>query len=581
MRRTRGLPTSQLRDEKPKHATPARASRPTKPHSARRRWGLLLAGLGLALCTAFAAFLIGLVRSYEQVQNERAPVISPRDLAEVFAEHAARVDERVSTTPLSDPVEAWVARWRLLHDAERNIDVAYFILDGDLFGLSFLGALLAAAERGVKVRVLVDGVATDMADTTHTLTGKNFLDALASHPNVQVRTYRPLLTRVSGFVQNLRLSSLIASEHDKMINVDGVSTLTGGRNIAQAYFTPIDDPEPQFIDTDILLGSPGVVGQMRAAFERVYTLAEEANALGTGADRRAVLERARSHMDAWLRGLTPPPSHAPQLEAMERDWQEQLRRRPELRGALLAAQPSTPFAARVGVLDSRARLEADAGEITEAVLHLAASARQEIVLLNPYFVLGESLTSVLSDAAARGVRILVLTNSPLSSDNAGSQALFLEQWPTLLARVPTMRLYVLGGRDTMHSKVMLFDDSLSLVGTYNLDPTAMRMSSELMVGVWSKPLNAYFRRQFERHTSAPSALTHEYTIRTTSSGDAVFDENGQPRVLFGPEDHLSEAQLEDVRDHQKLLHAIRRTLALEPFIRPASGARNERARAPD
>src|SRR5690606_37581131 len=113
-----------------------------------------------------------------------------------------------------------------IREARHRIDVTYFILEGDVFGLSFLGALLEAAERGVVVRILVDALATDMADTTHTLTGENFLRALDLHPNIEVRASRPQLERFVAFLQNLEAASLIASEHDKILNVDGQRTLT-------------------------------------------------------------------------------------------------------------------------------------------------------------------------------------------------------------------------------------------------------------------------------------------------------------------------------------------------------------------
>lgn len=502
--------------------------------------------------------------------DDHVTVVPRERLADVFTALPWQGDDNATVFPLSDPIPAWLSRWRLLTEAKHSIDVAYFILDGDLFGLSFLGSLLAAAERGVQVRVLVDGLATDMADTTHTLTGKNFLGALGSHPNVQVRTYRPLLQRVSQFADNLQIASLIASEHDKIIKVDGVWTLTGGRNIAEAYFTPAEREGHQFLDTDLLLSSSTVAEHMEIAFERLYGSSKTTDGIGLESSRRAILQRAHARMDAWLHGRTLDFSDDPDLAAMEQRWQEQLEQRPELHDALDSFEFSGAFSARARVIDSSARLEADAAEITEAVLQLAATARREIVLINPYFVLGESLTSTLAAAARRGVRIIVLTNSPLSSDNAGAQALFLEQWPMLLARVPSMKLYVMGGSDTLHSKIMLFDDALSLVGTYNLDPTAMRMSSELMVALWSQQLNHHFRRHLEQRLTAGAPVTYEYRLQRTPNGRAVLDEQGQPQVSYGPEDHLSETQLEPVRKYQKLLRTIRRTLNLEPFIRPVT-----------
>jgi cardiolipin synthase C len=541
---------------------------------------MILMGVALSTSAAAVAIVIGVVRSYEDVQSDALVVSSQAELAEVFFALPWEGDDDVSALPLSDPARAWLSRWRLLNEAEQRIDVAYFILDGDLFGLSFLGALLAAAERGVLVRVLVDGLATDMADARHTLTGKNFLSALGSHPNIEVRTYRPLLERVFDFAKNLQLASLIASEHDKIIHVDGEWTLTGGRNIAEAYFTPARRAGHQFLDTDVLIRSTEVARQIQTAFERPYASADPKVAIAMESGRRVIVERARAHMDGWLRGYTVDPSDDSDLQEMEQRWQEQLEARPELRNALSSFELSGTFSARVRVIDSHARVDADVGELTQAVLQLAATARQEVVLISPYFVLDESFTSVLANAARRGVRITVLTNSPGSSDNTLSQALFLEQWPTLLARIPNMKLYVVGGNDTLHDKVILFDDTLSMVGTYNLDPTARRMNSELMVGFWSKTLNQHFRRQLERHIAGGPPTSYEYRLKRGPDGSAELDEHGHPLVLFGPEHHLSDAQMKGTREHQELIRKFRATLNLEPFVRTAPHVPTTDVRAP-
>ena len=530
---------------------------------------MILVVLASTICASAIALAIGLVRSYEDVQSERVEIGTRRRLEQAFFALPGAIDDHASALPLSDPTQAWLSRWRLLAEADQRIDVAYFILDGDLFGLSFLGALLARAQQGVRVRVLLDAVATDMADTTHTLIGKNFLNALGSHPNIQVRIYRPLSKRVSSFVENLQLASLIASEHDKMIVVDREWTLAGGRNIAEAYFTPPERAGHHFLDTDVLIRSADVARQMQAAFERLYDSAEPMTAIAMDSDRRAIVDRARARMDAWLRGRSIDFSDHSETQELEQRWQEQLEDRPELRNALNSFELSGSFSARARVVDSTARMEPEAGAITKAVLQLVAATRREVVLINPYLVLEENLVTVLADAAKRGVRITVLTNSPLSSDNVVSQALFLEQWPTLLARIPTMKLYVLGGKDTLHDKIMLFDDSLSLIGSYNLDPTAMLMSSELMVGLWSKPLNARLRHLLDRRLGGGPPRSYQYRVKRSSDGSPALDEQGRPLVLFGPERHLSDAQMEKTRDYQERIRAVLETLDLEPFVRAA------------
>lgn len=556
----------------PASPPPTKSPPPKSPPPTKKRWLFAARTLIVGVAILSALIAVGVMNSYEALRTDRVDVVPKGHLAGAFFALPWEGDDAAKVVPLSDPTDAWLRRWELVHGAKHDIDVAYFILEGDVFGLSFLGALLAAAERGVVVRVLVDGLATDMADTSHTLTGENFLRALATHPNIDVRVSRPHLERIGSFLTNLQVGSLIASEHDKILDVDGKSTLTGGRNIALDYFTPTEHPGRQFIDTDVWLQSPDVVNHMRAAFERLYDTADAIDSMGVELSRRETVERAHQRMKAWLEGRDLDFSEQPDLAELERHWQDDLSKRPEYRGALNSQRPDTSLSARVRVIDTGTRLKPQAREITQTLLQLVADATDEIILISPYLVLGESLTSALAEAERRGVRITVLTNSPLSSDNAVSQALFLDQWPALLSRVKTLRLFVIGGEDTLHTKVMLFDRSVTLVGTYNLDPTAMRMSSELMVGLWSKPINRLFRQQITRRIDAGEPSVFRYRIKLQSDGTAALDEHGKPIVAFGPQDHLTQEQLEGTDDVQALIDGVRQTLGLEPLVLTADEA---------
>src|SRR5690606_135860 len=197
--------------------------------------------------------------------------------------------------------------------------------------------------------------------------------------------------------------SLIASEHDKMIVVDREWTLTGGRNIGAAYFTAPERDGHQFLDMDVLVRSSGVAVQMETAFELLYDLADPTPAVAMETSRRAIVDRARVRMDAWLRGYSVDLSDDAELRETEQRWQEQLEARPDLKHAQHSFDSSKSFLAHARVIDSHARMEPGAGAITKAVLDLIATTRHEVVLINPYLVLEENLARALADAARRGV----------------------------------------------------------------------------------------------------------------------------------------------------------------------------------
>src|SRR5690606_12624902 len=125
------------------------------------------------------------------------------------------------------------------------------------------------------------------------------------------------------------------------------------------------------------------------------------------------VDRARLHMDAWLEGTALAFGDAEELAELELDWKQALAERPLYQGAIKDFSLPRHHTARARIADSAARSEPDAGAITQALNTLIENAQREIVLVNPYFALGESEASALERAAARGVKVIVLTNSPL------------------------------------------------------------------------------------------------------------------------------------------------------------------------
>jgi phosphatidylserine/phosphatidylglycerophosphate/cardiolipin synthase-like enzyme len=171
--------------------------------------------------------------------------------------------------------------------------------------------------------------------------------------------------------------------------------------------------------------------------------------------------------------------------------------------------------------------------------------------------------AALEDASRRGVAVRIVTNSPRSSDNAVTQGVFLEQWPRLLARVPSARLWVIDGDDTLHAKLMAFDRRLALVGSYNLDPSAMFINSELMVGLWSHRLNRTVVDYAEEWIARGA---HEYRIRRDADGNVVRNAQGEPLIAFGPVDHLRPEERRDAERVRDMLVPLRTVLRLEPML---------------
>jgi putative cardiolipin synthase len=482
---------------------------------------------------------------------------------------------------LDDNVDAWVARMQVLEGARQSIDVQYFIVEADAFGLSLLGLLAEKARAGVKVRLMVDA-----RGTAAVLRGsQRYLIQEAQRAGVDVRVYNPILFQLARTVAHGDLRGVTASNHDKLILVDGRFAISGGRNLSKDYLSDPRDQAGAFTDMDVVYDSPSTTKHLTRAFESEFN-AKRTTPLIVEApgDGRTALALALATMRAWL---ADPPMDASALTALDDDGRAalglalqarviavqpvapsdavaavlntvamQLGARPRLRGGLSRTLP--PFVGEVGVrvLDTHSVEGAVLhNTVNENLLVAVQGAQKSIVIQSPYFVMTERGQRALEAAAARGVEIIVLTNSPVSSDSPITQAAFLKQWPELLARIPTARIFVVAERRLMHAKVGVMDDELAFVGSYNLDPLSAGVNGEVVGALWSpavaRQLAGLIRGLIDR---GPPGVV-EYRIARDAAGNVVR-KDGAPVVAYGPDNHCSAEQLAEVRKLEPLLDLL-------------------------
>ena len=488
---------------------------------------------------------------------------------------------------LDDNVDAWVARYNAIESAKQSIDVQYFILDPDAYGLALLGHLAEKARMGVKVRLMVD--ARGAFGTIRS--GQRFLLQEAQRAGVDVRVYNPLIFQAADAIARGDLRTLVSSNHDKIVIVDTRVAIAGGRNLSQDYLADPRDRPVAYVDMDALYDDETVARRLTQAFDgefhapRTTTLMVEAPG-----DGRAALEVSLAAMRAWLRdapfspeqlGAFADPSEGPGRVAkvalaLEGDITRALptippaevretlkmvtttlASHPRLRGALARPVPPMPAEpAPVRLLDTHSvEGEKPKNTITDNLLKAILAAEREIVLQSPYFVLTPVAERALAEAAARGVQITVLTNSPASSDSPPTQAAFLAQWPTFLAKVPTAHLFVVAEPRLMHSKVSLIDGVVSFVGSYNLDPLSAYVNGEVVGVIWGETQARSLRGAIDDILHSGRQRVVEYTIQRDIDGRAVL-KDGRPVVTFGPDDHCTRAQLEAVRRYDAALDLL-------------------------
>jgi cardiolipin synthase C len=432
---------------------------------------------------------------------------------------------------LDDNTRSWVARWRLLEDARRRIDFATFIVHGDVFGMAFLGRLLELARDGVRVRLLVDAHGTAMS---RSITDEDILDELVG-AGIETRVYRPMPSRIAQALLDLDPAAAVASEHDKIFIVDGRVGIVGGRNIGHEYFTALRADRRAFTDVDVIIEGRAACRALGRAFDAEWNAqaSRDAGEDVSLSSRSAELLGAARAMDAWLTGdeaaLAGDPDAAPFLEELRREHGA-------LRGAL-SGPVEAADRAEVRLLDSAPRRIAFDDQITEGLRRLLGAARREVLIQSPYLVLSDEAVELLTAASERGVTLTIITNSPTSSDNAVSQAFFMEQWPHIVARVPGLRIFVRGDGHNLHGKTIVVDGQVAVVSTYNLDPISMSIDGELAVVAWSDDFARRVAAPVRRVIDQGAPTTYEYRIQRDADGAPLRDADGAPRIEFGPEQH--------------------------------------------
>lgn len=487
-----------------------------------------------------------------------APWKAGSTLRETYESLPEGGDARTELRLLMENHTAWVERWRLVGTARETLDLSSFIVKDDIFGMSLLGYLLVLAERGVNVRLSLDGQGTRM---TRDDEGLAILRELVATHHVQARTYRPVSDRITESLLALRPGLLVPTEHDKILVVDARRSIIGGRNIAEEYFDPRSVNPRAFQDADVRIDSRRVAQILTAAFETQYT-SDRAEPVASedpppSAERRSRLRIAFEAMDAWLHGRDRDLRVLDELDDpdLAGQWRKRLLESAEIHGGLTKPAPPV-IRAETRILDSAARFGVPHDPISEGLTRLFAATRDTVTIQSPYVVLPEQGVMPFVQACARGAQVNMLTNGPTTSDNSTSQALFLDSWPRLLRDAPCLHLWVANDTPVLHAKVASFDDQVGVIGTYNLEPMSMFTSSEVVAVVWSREFARALMKRTRSLTAGGPPQVVEYRIARDELGAPVLDDQGEPKIAFGPRDHVGAAQVEKLELYDGLLQLV-------------------------
>ena len=444
---------------------------------------------------------------------------------QIHAEHwlnGSNVDTQMSQgltayLALDDAFSSIASRLHLINKAKYNIDLQYYIWENDSIGHLMLAELLKAADRGVKVRLLIDDQNGTKLDAT--------LKQLAAHPNFEIKLFNPYKFRKLRVIDYaFRLKHINHRMHNKLIIADGAIAVTGGRNISREYFDASDNF--QFTDMDILFYGTAVqhANDVFHEFWNDNLSYSVPQLLGNGNQEQ--LSKLRQYYE---------------LTALQKD---QLKKRIELAekqiNKHLKDRPIN-WAKAHFIADSPNKIRGAATHnqlIYSQMLNIMGEPKQHLELVSAYFVPTRKGTDYLVNLSKNDVRIRILTNSFLANDVAVVHAFYQKYRHDLLQNgiklyefkpyiernkrtwyeVVTGNVIPAKGKNTSSLHAKFFDiDGMVFIGSFNFDPRSANLNSEVGLVVESDVLQKYISKSLDQYLPQIA-----YELKLNKQGEIIW-----------------------------------------------------------
>ncbi|WP_413292260.1 phospholipase D family protein [Bdellovibrio sp. HCB185ZH] len=400
--------------------------------------------------------------------------------------------------PLFSGEDAFVARIASIRAAERSLDMQYYIWNNDLTGNIMTAETMKAADRGVRVRILLDDLNLGQYEKA--------LRIMSSHPNIQVRMVNPFANRSFRFFDITRLSEVNRRMHNKVFVADSEIAIVGGRNIGNEYFWASDGIN--FGDLDLWAIGP-VVSGLSKEFD-TYWNSEIAYPIASLTPFQTVteedLKQFRAKLDeAYLKALDTPYAKGLRNDKLIADF--------------TSGNIEKYWGEAHVVYDTPAKFKEEAKDqvdnLQSQLQPYMNGSKEEIMMISPYFVPGDQGVGNLSDKVKKGVQVTVLTNSLASSDVSSVFAGYKGYRKDLIRS--GVELYELrprfhkdlikqkkslgssGSHAGLHGKTLVFDKKYIFVGSMNLDPRSVHINTEMGVVVESEEMAGKFSKRFKEN----------------------------------------------------------------------------------
>jgi putative cardiolipin synthase len=444
-------------------------------------------------------------------------------------------------------IEAFVARMKLADVAQKSLDVQYYIWHLDTTGGLLYDRLIRAADRGVRVRLLLDDL-----DTTGKEFGLNLLDL---HPNIEVRIYNPFSHREKRMLSFItELDRVNRRMHNKSMTIDNQATIVGGRNIGNEYFGAVS--ASAFADLDVLAIGP-VVQEVSKAFD-TYWNSPWVYPVTAFPSAQPVTQTTYDNARAKLAEFVVQESDSEYARAVRESSlldKGQLQENDFAWGRAILLYDAPSKAEGKGV-SATTHIGPDLKKIFEA-------AHEELIIVSPYFVPGDKLVEFLGELVNKGTRVRILTNSLAANDVGVVHAGYMRYRIALLKRGVELYefkpdLEVLAddkakahkrwsgsSKASLHAKTFAIDGKSLFVGSFNLDPRSVLLNTEMGVFFESPQLVSELSQNFDTRINE-KAYRLELVVTPADESESGFEEeeirwvsyeNGE-RVIYTTEPNV-------------------------------------------
>jgi len=468
-------------------------------------------------------------------------------LSEQIAPYASKLENhKTGVYVLDQGTEAMFTRAWLSEYAQKTIDVQYFIFTTDNIGLIAIDYLVRAADRGIKVRIIIDDIMLN-ADSKELL-------VLNAHPNISIKIYNPLANVGKNIVQKLtnltlRFHAFNQRMHNKTFTVDNIVSITGGRNIADEYFGY--DHQYNFRDRDVLLVGEAPK-QIKKSFDQFWE--DELSVPVTQLLKSSATSNTKPNFEKLHQYACDPTNFLPEIR-------EQIAMMPSAFNYAVNHDQVHWLENVEYVSDAPGKNDGKtflggSGIATDRLITLIQQAKHSVTIQTPYLVTTDLGKSILKELVARGVEVKILTNSLASNDNFEAFSGYQRDRKKLLQtgvkifefkpdakirqKVMSKEMTQQLTKDpifTLHAKSMVIDDDITVIGTFNLDPRSANLNTESITIIPSIKVSKEVKTMMDIEMSADNAW--ETTLDWNPDGEVELSKRFKVRTrVFVPKSIL-------------------------------------------